>query len=64
MGLDLDEWIFGKVARYLKRSRDKAEQSLVQKVDLEQVRPRLTLLARAVSGESIDLYPAEREGGY
>ncbi len=64
MGLDLDEWIFGKVARYLKRSRDKAGQSLVQKVDLEQVRPRLTLLARAVSGESIDLFPAEREGGY
>ncbi len=64
MGLDLDEWIFGKVARYLKRSRDKAEQSLVQKVDLDQVKPRLTLLARAVSGESIDLFPAEREGGY
>lgn len=64
MGLDLDEWIFGKVARYLKRSRDQAEQSLVQKVDLEHVKPRLTLLARAVSGESIDLFPAEREGGY
>lgn len=64
MGLDLDEWIFGKVARYLKRNRDKAGQSLVQKVDLDQIKPRLTLLARAVSGESIDIFPAEREGGY
>lgn len=64
MGLDLDEWIFGKVARYLKRNRDKAGQNLVQKVDLDQIKPRLTLLARAVSGESIDIFPAEREGGY
>ncbi|WP_340152702.1 VWA domain-containing protein [uncultured Marivirga sp.] len=64
MGLDLDEWIFGKVAKYLKKKKDKTNDSLPQKVALEEIKPRLILLARAISGKAIEIYPAEEEGGY
>ncbi|PSL07776.1 nitric oxide reductase activation protein NorD [Cecembia rubra] len=64
MGLDLDEWVYGKLVRYFKKSRLKAEQEMHQKVDLENIRPRLTYLARAITGKPIDIYPAEAEGGF
>lgn len=64
MGLDLDEWVYGKLVRYFKKSKLKAEQEMHQKVDLENIRPRLTFLARAITGKPIDIYPAEKEGGY
>ncbi|MBT0810370.1 VWA domain-containing protein [Litoribacter ruber] len=64
MGLDLDEWVYGKVVKYFKKSKRAAEEKMAHKVDLEQIRPRLTLLARAVTGKAIEIFPAEREGGY
>ncbi|MFC0263179.1 nitric oxide reductase activation protein NorD [Fontibacter flavus] len=64
MGLDLDEWVYGKLVRYFKKSRLKAEQEMPQKVDLDKIKPRLTFLARAITGKPIDNYPAEAEGGY
>jgi nitric oxide reductase NorD protein len=64
MGLDLDEWIYGRVVKYLKKKQRKTEEGLLQKVDLEAIKPRLTLLARALTGRAIYLFPAEREGGY
>ncbi len=64
MGLDLDEWIFGKVAKYLKNKKDKTNDSLPQKVALEDIKPRLTLLVRAITGKAIEIFPAEAEGGY
>ncbi|SMD45986.1 nitric oxide reductase NorD protein [Aquiflexum balticum DSM 16537] len=64
MGLDLDEWVYGKLVRYFKKSRLKSEMGMSHKVDLEMIRPRLTFLARAITGKAIDIYPAEREGGY
>lgn len=64
MGLDIDEWVYGKLVRFFKKSRLKAEQEMCYKVDLDHIRPRLTFLARAITGKAIDIYPAEREGGY
>ena len=64
MGLDIDEWVYGKVVKYFKRSKKAAVEKMVHKVDLEEIKPRLTLLARAVSGKAIEIFPAEREGGY
>lgn len=64
MGLDLDEWIFGKVAKYLKNKKDKTNNSQPQKIALEDIKSRLTLLARAISGKAIEIFPAEAEGGY
>ncbi|HSJ66117.1 MAG TPA: hypothetical protein VK921_00480, partial [Anditalea sp.] len=64
MGLDIDEWVYGKVVKYFKRSKKAASEKMVHKVDLEEIKPRLTLLARAVSGHAVEIFPAEREGGY
>lgn len=64
MGLDLDEWIFGRVVKYFKKRRKETEGKMTHKVDLETIKPRLAFLAKAISGSSIDLFPAEREGGF
>lgn len=64
MGLDLDEWIFGRAVKYFKKSRLSAEEKMIHKVALESIKPRLTILARAATGKAIEIFPAEREGGY
>ncbi len=64
MGLDLDEWIFGKVAAYFKKKQQDKAEKMAHKVDLDIVKPRLMVLARAITGNAIDLFPAEREGGF
>lgn len=64
MGLDLDEWIYGSVVKYFRRSRKANEEKMNHKVDLEKIKPRLTLLARAITGKAIEIFPAEREGGF
>lgn len=47
MGFEPDEWIFGKVAKYFKNKKAKLNDQLPQKVSLDEIKPRLTLLARA-----------------
>ncbi len=64
MGLDLDEWIFGRAVKYFKKSRLSAEEKMIHKVALESIKPRLTIIARAATGKTIEIFPAEREGGY
>ncbi|EON75937.1 Nitric oxide reductase activation protein NorD [Lunatimonas lonarensis] len=64
MGLDVDEWVYGRLVRYFKKSRLKAAHEIQHAVYLHAIRPRLTLLARAITGNAIDIYPAEAEGGY
>ena len=64
MGLDIDEWIYGAGVKFFKRKKKKAFEDLSEKVELKDVRPRLTILARALCAEAIEIYPAEEEGGY
>jgi nitric oxide reductase NorD protein len=59
-----DEYIFTKLAYYFKRKRKEKAQSITYAVKLEDLKPRLTILARAITGQSIEIFPAEREGGY
>jgi len=59
-----DEYIFTKFAHYFKRRKKKKEASLIHAVTLIDLKARLTIFARAVTGNSIDIYEAEREGGY
>ena len=59
-----DEYIFTKFAHYFKRRKKKRQAQLAHAVKLEDIKPRLTILARAVTGASIEIYEAEREGGY
>jgi len=59
-----DEYLFTKFAYYFKRRRKKRQEGILHAVSLIDLKPRLTLLARAITGESIEIYDAEREGGY
>ena len=59
-----DEYLFTKFANYFKRRKKRKESSNVFAANLEELKPRLTLFARAVTGKSIEIYVAEREGGY
>ena len=59
-----DEYIFTKFAHYFKRRRKKKEADLEHVVNLNEIKPRLTIFARAITGKSIEIYDAEREGGY
>lgn len=59
-----DEYIFTKFAHYFKRRQKKREARLAHAIKLEDIKARLTILARAVTGRPIAIYPAEREGGY
>jgi nitric oxide reductase NorD protein len=59
-----DEYLFTKFAHYFKSKRKKKLQSRVHAVHLDPLKPRLTIFARAITGSSIELYEAEKEGGY
>ena len=60
----LDEYLFGKIAKYFK-DKKKAAQNLEDRVVyLDDLKERLAILGCAVSGTKIDIYGAEREGGY
>jgi len=62
--MSLDEYIYGKIAKFLKVKRKKAILDAENTVKLEDVVQRLTIFSRAVTGSPIDIYPAKREGGY
>ncbi len=62
--MPLDEYLFGRLVQYLKRKKRAATEVDARKVELADIKQRLTILARAVSGDAIEIFPAEREGGY
>lgn len=64
MGLELDEFLYGKIVKYFKNNKKTDAETLRRTVFLEDIKPRLTLLASALTGEAIEIFPAEREGGY
>ncbi len=59
-----DEYIFTKLAHYFKRRKKAKEVDAVYTVKLSDIKPRLTIFARAITGNTIEIYEAEREGGY
>ncbi|MBS1782498.1 MAG: VWA domain-containing protein [Bacteroidetes bacterium] len=60
----LDEFLFGKVVGYFKQRKKAVAEQLAYRVTLDEYRARFTLIARATTGVAIDIFPAEREGGY
>lgn len=60
----LDEYLFGKVARYFKEKKRAAGEAENRTARLDALRPRLTVMACAVAGSAIEIFPAEAEGGY
>ncbi len=59
-----DEYIFTKFAFFFKKRRKAKEKELEHAVSLGDLKPRLTIFARAITGEAIEIFEAEREGGY
>jgi nitric oxide reductase NorD protein len=59
-----DEYLFTKLAYYFKRRPLKKQENIAHAVNLSDLKPRLTIFARAITGESIEIFEAEREGGY
>ncbi len=59
-----DEYIFTKFAFFFKKRRKKKEKELEHAVHLDELKSRLTVFACAITGEAIEIYNAEREGGY
>lgn len=60
--MPLDEYLFSRVSNYFKKNKSKVSEDRI--VYLDDLKERLTLIARAVSGDAIHIYHAEREGGY
>ncbi len=60
----LDEYIYGKIASFFTKRKRETLESESKTVKLDDIKPRLSILARAITGQSIDIYPAKREGGY
>ena len=59
-----DEYIFTKFAFFFKKRRKAKEKELEYAVSLSDLKSRLTIFARAITGETIEIFDAEREGGY
>jgi len=59
-----DEYIFTKFAHFFKRRRKSKAASLEHVVHLNDLKSRLTIFARAITGKPIEIFAAEREGGY
>ncbi len=63
--IDLDEIIYHKLLKLVRKYKDKESQEVTdKKVILKEISGKLTILARAITGEEISIYPSKREGGY
>ncbi len=62
--MGLDEYIFGLFSNYWKNKKREAAAQDRRAVHLKDIKARLNLLARAITGSPIMIFPAEREGGY
>ncbi|MDT8412299.1 MAG: VWA domain-containing protein [Vicingaceae bacterium] len=63
--MEIDQILFKRFYKFYKKFTDKVdEDEQVRTVILEPLKPRLTLLARALSGLQNDIITSEREGGW
>lgn len=60
----LDEYLFGKVSNYFRKNKKIPLEVMERTVTLDDIKPRLTVFSRAVTGSAIEIFPAERQGGY
>lgn len=62
--MDLDELLYERIWRYLRGKRKQAIEADNRRITLDSLQSRLTLMARAFTGRPVEIFPAEREGGY
>ena len=60
----IDEFLFGRISTYFKLKKLDANLANKQIIPLSDISARLGIIAKAITGTSIEIYPAEREGGY
>ncbi len=63
--MELDQVLFKKLLVFLKKWREKPSKGEIPKtIHLTDINSRLTFIARALTGENIDIVAAENEGGW
>lgn len=62
--MDLDEIIYSAVLKLIKKRKDKRSVIPEEQVHLNDIRTRLKIIATAFCNTVIEIYDAEREGGY
>ena len=62
--MPLDEYLFSKFVNYLKNNKKQPDKVINRTIYLDDLKQRLTIVSRAVTGKPIEIFPAEREGGY
>ncbi|MCW9041151.1 MAG: NorD protein, partial [Flavobacteriales bacterium] len=63
--MEIDQILFKRFYKFYKKFTDKVdEEEQSRTVILEPLKPRLTLLSRALSGLQNDIITSEREGGW
>ena len=63
--MEIDQVIFKKAHRFYKKLVTKIDEDEVNRtVFLEPLKPRLTILARALTGNQNEIITSEREGGW
>ncbi len=62
--MELDQLIFQRILRYFKKRREDDPAVNARTVHLDDIRPRMTILSRALTGLPIDLVTAKEEGGW
>lgn len=63
--MELDQILFKKVFNFFGKWNGKnSKEQMARTISLRDISGRLTLIARALTGENIDIFPAEKEGGW
>jgi nitric oxide reductase NorD protein len=62
--MEFDQLIFQKFFRFFNKNRKVDPAVSARTVNLSDIKPKLTILARALTGNAIDIYPASRDGGW
>lgn len=63
--MEIDQILFKKAFNFFAKWNGKnSKEKISRTISLEKISSRLTLIARALTGENIDIFPAEKEGGW
>ncbi|MCK9290058.1 MAG: VWA domain-containing protein [Bacteroidales bacterium] len=62
--MSFDEYIYSKFVSYFNSKKKADPLELERRVELDEIKPKLILLARLLTGEAIEVFEAEEEGGY
>ena len=64
MGFEIDEYLVGKLFKIIKKSKKENPEISARTIFLDTIKPKLTIISRAITGNPIEIFPAEREGGF